>query len=268
MASKTDNNDKAAVAVERDDPNSSDDSDDDTPATRRDTGAGASGTGGGQYDRLEFLKREKRLAMNRECARARRRRKKVRMEMLENRVAELNRTNQELEKANASLVTRATQLEAEIQRLKALQMQQSMVLAASGGGGGGLGMNMGGGFGSFGSMGAGAGGYGGFSGALMQGAAAGPFNSQAYMSGVAGNTTPANMAGDFDLQRRAALVGLGGGTTGLRGLDGDGKAGDQNNGKKRKENENPSEEEQARYNQLFLQARFGQGAMNMAGGFN
>ena len=67
-----------------------------------------------RYEKLERLKREKRLAMNRECARARRRRKKLRMEMLENRVQELTQKNSKIQDANDALRARVTQLEAEL----------------------------------------------------------------------------------------------------------------------------------------------------------
>ena len=45
-------------------------------------------------DRTSRLRREKRLAMNRESARARRKRKKILIETLENQVAELTKNNQ------------------------------------------------------------------------------------------------------------------------------------------------------------------------------
>lgn len=77
-----------------------------------------------RYDRLERLKREKRLAMNRECARVRRRRKKVRMELLEGRVQELTATNGRVQEENDALVARAAALEIELNRAKAQQAWQ------------------------------------------------------------------------------------------------------------------------------------------------
>ena len=76
---------------------------------------------GSRYDRLERLKREKRLAMNRECARVRRRRKKMRMELLEGRVQDLATANGRLLEEKKALVARVTALEVELNKAKAQQ---------------------------------------------------------------------------------------------------------------------------------------------------
>ncbi|CAB9502797.1 expressed unknown protein [Seminavis robusta] len=72
-----------------------------------------------RYDRLEQLKREKRLAMNRECARVRRRRKKVRMEHLESKVQDLTQANGRLQEENEAMLARVAQLEMEVNRARA-----------------------------------------------------------------------------------------------------------------------------------------------------
>ena len=93
---------------------------------------GDGGEEGGRYDKLERLKREKRLAMNRECARARRRRKKLRMELLETRVQDLTTRNSQVQEANDALRTRVAQLEGELNMAKS-------TIAMLGSGGGGVG---------------------------------------------------------------------------------------------------------------------------------
>lgn len=97
-------------------------------------GSSVEGEGGNRYELLERLKKEKRLAMNRECARVRRKRKKVRMDMLENRVQILNQDNKHLEQTNAALLTRVAQLEREVNQSKA-----SQALMLTGGTGAGMG---------------------------------------------------------------------------------------------------------------------------------
>jgi len=109
--------------------------DDDQSLESTGTGAGAgngTGTGTGmeceagqgqdQDSRLEQLKRERRLAKNRECARARRRRKKLRMDHLEDQVEELVNKNNALQKTNQDLVRRMKELEEKL-RLKDEQMK-------------------------------------------------------------------------------------------------------------------------------------------------
>ncbi|CAB9504514.1 expressed unknown protein [Seminavis robusta] len=133
-----------------------------------------------RYEKLERLKREKRLAMNRECARARRRRKKVRMELLESRVQELTQKNGKIAEANDALRMRVAQLEAELGA------------AASG---------------------------------MAMGMSAGGPDAAQFLGGnrMPGFASPdasqALLAEQLNLQRRAALVGLGGAETGL-GLGG------------------------------------------------
>eukprot|EP00797_Seminavis_robusta_P012740 Sro199_g084490.2 (360) ;mRNA; r:74681-75838 len=63
---------------------------------------------------IEQLKREKRLAMNRESARARRRRKKYRLETLEQRAEDLSQRHHNLVLANQGLKARVAQLEGEL----------------------------------------------------------------------------------------------------------------------------------------------------------
>jgi bZIP transcription factor len=82
-----------------------------------------------RYDRLERLKREKRLAMNRECARVRRRRKKMRMELLEGRVQEMATANGRVQEENDLLMARVGALEVELNRAKA---QQALQFSAGG----------------------------------------------------------------------------------------------------------------------------------------
>jgi len=69
------------------------------------------GEGGGELSRL---RREKRLAMNRESARARRKRKKVLLETLEQQVAELAKRNQRYQAVNEALTGQVRQLESEL----------------------------------------------------------------------------------------------------------------------------------------------------------
>jgi hypothetical protein len=65
-------------------------------------------------DRLARLRKEKRLAMNRESARVRRRRKKILIQSLEGQVAELTSKAQELQSTNARLLTRLQVVESEL----------------------------------------------------------------------------------------------------------------------------------------------------------
>jgi bZIP transcription factor len=135
--------------------------------------------GGDRYDRLERLKREKRLAQNRDCARARRRRKKIRMDTLENRVQALTQQNVSLQGDNEALLVRVTQLEGELRRVTAMAS-------------GGMGM---GGMPSANTF---------LNASKFGGGHAAPFFDQEVMAQI-------------QLQRRAAMVGLGGAATGLGG---------------------------------------------------
>lgn len=68
------------------------------------------------FDRkaLEQAKRANRLAMNRESARARRRRKKIKLESLEQRTGRLQQENELLAAANEALLIRVAELEREL----------------------------------------------------------------------------------------------------------------------------------------------------------
>lgn len=61
-------------------------------------------------DNLTRLRREKRLAMNRESARARRKRKKMLIDTLEQQVSELTRSNEKFKRENGQLVVRVESL--------------------------------------------------------------------------------------------------------------------------------------------------------------
>lgn len=69
---------------------------------------------------LEKLKREKRLAMNRESARARRRRKKLRLGSLEQRTEGLSQRQHALVLENQGLKARIVHLETELARARAM----------------------------------------------------------------------------------------------------------------------------------------------------
>ena len=93
------------------------------------------------------LKREKRLAMNRESARARRRRKKLRLDSLEHRTEGLSQRQHALVLENQSLKARVVQLEAELARTRAMGgrggslsilQQQAMMASRMGGSSAGL----------------------------------------------------------------------------------------------------------------------------------
>lgn len=132
-----------------------------------------------RYEKLERLKREKRLAMNRECARARRRRKKLRMELLENRVQELTQKNSRMQDANDALRNRVAQLEAELGVAKS-----GMGLSLSNPDGAGMG--------------------GGPPSSLLGARMGG-------MGGLSAAETQAMIAEKLNMQRRAAFAGLGAG---------------------------------------------------------
>ena len=69
---------------------------------------------GGNYSNLERLRKQKRLAMNRESARNRRKKKKVRMESLEEQMEALVQVNKGLSDTNAALKARINMLETEL----------------------------------------------------------------------------------------------------------------------------------------------------------
>ena len=114
-------------------------SDDDASDSGEDESAAlpeASSDNPNRYEKLERLKREKRLAMNRECARARRRRKKLRMELLDNRVEELSQKNTRIQDENTALRARVMQLEAELGAAKSTKgLDASSLMGGMGGGG-------------------------------------------------------------------------------------------------------------------------------------
>lgn len=86
----------------------------------RESGAISPGRGeeeqgeGSEMDKLAVLRREKRLAMNRESARNRRKRKKVLLQHLEARNDELSKANQQYQLANESLAAKVRALENEL----------------------------------------------------------------------------------------------------------------------------------------------------------
>lgn len=68
----------------------------------------------GKGDELSRLRREKRLAMNRESARERRKRKKVLLETLEERVEQLAEQNRRYQLVNENLTAKVKRLEADL----------------------------------------------------------------------------------------------------------------------------------------------------------
>jgi bZIP transcription factor len=74
----------------------------------------AGGDSGGDMDKLALSRRAKRLAMNRESARNRRKRKKVLIQTLEVQVAEVSKSNQNYQLANETLSARVRTLENEL----------------------------------------------------------------------------------------------------------------------------------------------------------
>ena len=97
------------------------DSEDDSEVGKEDA---KSAEGCNIMDNLTKLRREKRLAMNRESARARRKRKKIHIETLEQQVSDLTRSNEKFKRENAQLVVR---VEALTERL-ARQEEELMLL--------------------------------------------------------------------------------------------------------------------------------------------
>lgn len=107
--------------------------DDNKPSSKNEPKGGAStasssgGGGGGNYDRLEYLRRQKRLAMNRQSAKNRRRKKKELLGTLETRCNALTQTNQ-------TLRNRVEELGAQNSLLQAELMQARATIAALSGG--------------------------------------------------------------------------------------------------------------------------------------
>ena len=89
------------------------------------------------YSNLERLRKQKRLAMNRESARNRRKKKKMRMESLEDQMERMMQANRTLSDTNAALKARVAMLETEL--------RASRSMYGGGGGGGSLAGNMQGG---------------------------------------------------------------------------------------------------------------------------
>jgi DNA repair exonuclease SbcCD ATPase subunit len=103
---------------------SSDDDNDDDDESMNDSTRNANLKSPGQARsggdaELARLRREKRLAMNRASARARRNRKKALMETLEGQVAELAKRNQSLQMVNESLNNKVQSLETELAMTRA-----------------------------------------------------------------------------------------------------------------------------------------------------
>lgn len=115
---------REAMSSRRDDDEAGDDSDDDSVSGGGGEGkteggcTGSScntgGGGGGNVDKLATIRREKRLAMNRESARNRRKRKKVLIQTLEVQLDEVSRSNQQYKLANESLSAKVRALENEL----------------------------------------------------------------------------------------------------------------------------------------------------------
>jgi hypothetical protein len=93
---------------------SNDDSDEDSRSDDDEVADDGTGRAGEPIDELTRVRREKRLAMNRESARTRRKRKKILLESLEQQVADLNKRNQSYRIANENLKTKVTQLETDL----------------------------------------------------------------------------------------------------------------------------------------------------------
>ena len=102
---------KRKLSVSDDDAYDDDDSTHDSK--NDDVGVGKPG------NELSKMKRERRLAMNRTSARARRKRKKVLLDTLANQVTELTKQHQALELTNGTLRARVQQLEASLTQSQA-----------------------------------------------------------------------------------------------------------------------------------------------------
>jgi hypothetical protein len=77
--------------------------------------SGTSSTFHDSNDNIARLRKEKRLAMNRESARVRRKRKKVLIHSLESQVMELKKSRDEVKSANENLISRLRAVETELQ---------------------------------------------------------------------------------------------------------------------------------------------------------
>lgn len=121
-----------------DDSSSDEDSQDGLGPSGGEDSGGKLGEGNSNLDRL---RRQKRLAMNRESARNRRKRKKMLLETLEKQVEEMNQVNTRLRTTNEALTARVTQLESELTMSKStiamITGSQHPLLGPSGFGGGG-----------------------------------------------------------------------------------------------------------------------------------
>lgn len=104
----------AAASTDKDDLDSDGNDSDSADAADFDSAGGAGTTDGEPTDKLARLRREKRLAMNRESARARRKRKKVLLQTMEQQVAEMTKRNQQFQLTNESLTARVNELETEL----------------------------------------------------------------------------------------------------------------------------------------------------------
>ena len=82
-------------------------------------GVAAAAAAAGIGPDLSKLRREKRLAMNRASARARRKRKKVLLDSLANQVTELTKRNQAIQLANETLRSKVDQLESALAQSQA-----------------------------------------------------------------------------------------------------------------------------------------------------
>ena len=87
---------------------------DDDPSSAERSGGISGGSRVKSMDELARMRREKRLAMNRESARVRRKRKKVMMETLQQQVADLTSRNQRYRMANEALTAQVHKLETEL----------------------------------------------------------------------------------------------------------------------------------------------------------
>lgn len=109
----------------------SDSEEDESEAAGQDQGASKDGEQ--QSDNLSRLRREKRLAMNRESARARRKRKKMLIETLEQQVGDLTRSNEKFKNENQHLVLKVENLsEALAKQEKELGILRSIVAKTHG----------------------------------------------------------------------------------------------------------------------------------------
>jgi hypothetical protein len=105
-----------AVAEARANANADFSDEDSITESMHDTTLLSKGAGGEQepMDALTRLRRQKRLAMNRESARARRKRKKSLIESLEEHVAELTQKNRRYQIATENLTAKANKLESDL----------------------------------------------------------------------------------------------------------------------------------------------------------